>query len=186
MSTRPPPRCFTALSRLDLLHALAHGTVSIDAYHTNTPDKAEHNGRFYSDKAPGTAALALPGFALSVGVLRLGGCALDTDTGWLFSSWIACLGSIAVVAALGGALMYSWLSKWTAPEPSLVTTLAIFLGAAPLPYATMMFSHALVVGLLTIALWAMMRIGYTSGSAPRGAAQLTVPGIGSMSTGGSC
>lgn len=38
---------------------------------------------------------------------------------------------------------------------ALITTLAVFLGAAPFPYATMLFSHGMVVGLLAIALWAI-------------------------------
>ena len=40
---------------------------------------------------------------------------------------------------------------------ALVTTLAVFLGAAALPYATMMFSHSLVVGLMAIAIWVHWR-----------------------------
>lgn len=163
-----PAKCFTALSRLDLLHALAHGRVTIDAYHANTPDKAERKGHFYSDKAPGTVALAVPSFALGIGVLRLGGWALDSDAGWLFSSWIACVGSIGIIACFGAALVYGWLSEWTAPRHALLTTLAVFLGAAPLPYSTMMFSHALTVGLESIAVWAMTRAGKRASIGDRG------------------
>jgi len=51
-------------------------------------------------------------------------------------------------------VLFAWLCRWVPPRRALVTVLALFLGAAPLPYATMMFSHALVVGLLAIAIWA--------------------------------
>lgn len=146
----------TPVSRLDLLHALVRqGTLQIDGYHNNTPDKAILNGRYYSDKAPGTAALALVPFAAAAGLLWAAGVSLDSSLGWLFSSWVACAGSIGLLTALGGVALFAWLSKHVPPRWALITTLALFLGAAPLPYATMMFSHALVVGLLAIAIWAI-------------------------------
>jgi hypothetical protein len=46
-------RFATPVSRLDLLHAvIQHGSLSIDRYHTNTPDKALFEGHYFSDKAP--------------------------------------------------------------------------------------------------------------------------------------
>jgi MFS family permease len=152
-----PVGCPTALSRLDLLHSLLHKRLNIDAQHTNTPDKAQYKGHFYSDKAPGTVVLALPAFAAAVISLRVAGVPLDSDAGWLVSSWVACLGSIGIIAALGAGLMVAWLSQWVGLRHSIVTTLGLFLGAAPLPYSTMMFSHALVVGLLCIAICAVAR-----------------------------
>lgn len=45
-------------SRFDLVRAVVdHHTLSIDRYHWNTWDKAVYGGHYYSDKAPGTAAL---------------------------------------------------------------------------------------------------------------------------------
>jgi hypothetical protein len=38
-------------------------------------------------------------------------------------------------------------------EYAALTTFALFLGSAPLPYATMMFSHSLVVGVLLLSLF---------------------------------
>lgn len=52
-------------SRLDLVHAIVdRHTLSIDAYHYNTWDKAVYHGHYYSDKAPGTAILGVPVYAL--------------------------------------------------------------------------------------------------------------------------
>ncbi len=152
----------TPVARLDLLHALwEQHTVCIDAYHTNTPDKAVFNGHYYSDKAPGTVAVALPAFAVSTQILKLAKVPLESKTGWLVSSWIACAGSIALITALGGVALFAWLCHFVPPRPALVTVLALFLGAAPLPYSTMMFSHAMVVGLICIAIWAL-RLGLGS------------------------
>ena len=94
----------TPVSRLDLLHALfVQGRVSIDAYHDNTPDKAVFDGSYFSDKAPGTVAVALVPFAVAAVLLSLAGIGLDSTSGWLFSSWGACAGSIGLITALGGA-----------------------------------------------------------------------------------
>ena len=143
------------VSRLDLLHALfVHQTVQIDTYHENTPDKAVFKGKYYCDKAPGTVLLALPSFALAVGLLKVVGTPLDSDSGWLISSWIACAGSLALVTALGSLAMFIWLCQWVQPRYAYLTTLALCLGATPLPYSTLLMSHALTVGLLAISLWA--------------------------------
>jgi hypothetical protein len=159
----------TPVSRLDLLHSIwTRGSVSIDKYHKNTPDKAVFEGRYYSDKAPGTVALALAPFGLAAGGLSLAGTDLDSKPGWLFSSWVACAGSIGLVTALGGVALFAWLSKHVPQRWALVTTLALFLGAAPLPYSTMMFSHALVIGLLCSAIWCIDRQSST-GAPPAGA-----------------
>ncbi len=80
----------TPSSRLALLRAVvAKQELAIDQWHTSTTDKAYHDGHYYSDKAPGTAALTLPAFAAAAGVLRLAGVDLDSKTGWLATSWAA-------------------------------------------------------------------------------------------------
>jgi len=149
-----PFDCPTALSRLDLLHALTTGTVAIDAY-DNTPDRAEFAGHYYSDKAPGAVVVALPGFVIGAVFLKIIGIVLESDAGWLYSSWIACFASVGIVAATGAFFLFKWLLQYVSPQASFITTLAIFLGASPLVYATMLFSHSLVAGCLAIGLWAV-------------------------------
>jgi hypothetical protein len=145
----------TPVSRLDLLHALlVHKTFKIDAYHENTSNKSVHEGHYYSDKAPGVVAMALPAFSLAAVLLSWCGTSLDSDTGWLASSWIACAGSLGIIAALGAVALFAWLGQWVQPRRAFITTLALFLGAAPLAYCTLMMSHGVVVGLLGVALWA--------------------------------
>jgi len=145
----------TSFSRLDLLHALVtEGRLTIDTYHQNTTDKAEYRGSFYSDKPPGTVVLALPGFLLAAGLLSLADEDLESPLGWLVSSWLACALSLAVMAALGACAFFAWMCRWVPPRPAFSTTGALFLGAAPLPYTTMLFPHALVVAFICIALWA--------------------------------
>ncbi len=143
-------------SRLDLLHSLfVHRTPQIDAYHTNTIDKSTANGHFYSDKAPGIVFLAIPSFSVSVVILKLIHISLDSRDGWLASSWITTAGSVGLITALGGAAMLVFLAQLVGRRYALISTLVVFLGAAPFPYATMLFSHAAVMGLICIALWAI-------------------------------
>jgi hypothetical protein len=146
-------RAATPVSRLDLLHALfTHRTFCIDAYN-NTGDRALYNGRYYSDKAPGGAAVALPGFALATVLWRLGGGDIESEAGWLFTSWVATACSMGLLTALGGVCLFRLLCRWSSARAALVTTLGIFLGAAPFPYATQMFTHGMVVGLIALMLW---------------------------------
>lgn len=141
------------VSRLDLLHALVlHKTLRIDAYHENTSNKAVHEGHYYSDKAPACVLLALPAFVAAKSLLTWCGVSLDSKSGWLISSWAACAGSLALVTALGGAALFAWLCRWVYPRYAYITTLGVFLGAAPLPYCTLLMPHGLTVGLLSIAL----------------------------------
>ena len=61
-------------SRFDLLRAiLDQHTLRIDAYHSNTKDKALFQGHYYSDKAPGVVLLAIPAVAALRPLLRWAG-----------------------------------------------------------------------------------------------------------------
>jgi hypothetical protein len=140
-----------ATSRLDLLHAIVkHGTAHVDSYHHNTTDKAWWNGHYYSDKPPGFVLWALPCFAgLSV---LLGGDYLETESGWLLSSWLSNASSIALLSAVGGVCCFCWLRRWTTQRAAMMATLTMTLGTPLLPYACSWFPHAGVTGLLFIAL----------------------------------
>jgi len=143
-------------SRLDLLFAVVvDGKVQIDDYHDNTPDKALHQGHYYSDKAPGTVALALPAFAAMYGLQHGLGVRVEDRGAWLACSWAACAFSQALPAALGGILLLAWLRRHVPPRTALVTVLALWLGSLPLPYSTLLFSHAQVIGLISIAVWSL-------------------------------
>jgi hypothetical protein len=143
-------------SRLDLLHALfVHRTLRIDAYHENTGDKSVHDGHYYSDKAPGIVFLTLPAFALSTAILKITDIPLDSPRGWLVSSWISTAGSVGLVTALGMVALFLLLCRFVNQEYAFTTTLIVSLGAAPFPYATMLFSHAAVMALISIALYSI-------------------------------
>ena len=102
------------VSRLDLLHAVfKEGRLEITTYHQNTMDKAVQEGRYFSDKAPGAAALAAPAFGAAALGLKIAGTDLDSSQGWLVSSWVGCAGSQALLGA-GGCWGWAIASEYSA------------------------------------------------------------------------
>lgn len=146
----------TSLSRLDALQALwNHGTLAIDAYQRNTPDKALFYEHYYSDKAPGVLAVAVPGFVISAWLLERAGVAVDSPNGWLVTGWAATATSVALICAAGGVALFVWLRRRVSEGTAWGAALALFLGSAPLHYSSVLLSQAMVVGLLCLALWAL-------------------------------
>ena len=146
----------TPASRLCLLYEVCeHGRLEIGHSIRHTPDVAEINGKFYSDKAPGMAVAALPGFAL--GWFLSGWVGAGNDARLLAASWLGCALSAALVLAIGAALLCDLLAQFVQPKWAFLTVLTLVFGAAPFPYATMMHSHALVVGLICVSLWVVCR-----------------------------
>lgn len=133
-----------------------HDTLSIDAYHYKTGDKAFYNGHYYSAQAPGTVFLAWPAFTLASAALDHLEFPHDSPAKLLSIHWLTCIGSVALLAALGGALFFLLLTQWMSSRHALIAVLGFFLGAAPFPYATQLFSHAATIGLFSIALWLVL------------------------------
>lgn len=157
----------TPTSRLDLLQAIVNDhSLDITQYGRNTPDVAMKNGRLYSDKAPGTVALALPGFAMAAVLGQAAGMASTPRQTMLVESWIASFFSQGLPATLGAIALWWWLARFVGQRSALITVLGVFIGGMPLPYCTMLFSHSQVVGLLCIALWAS-GLGLKEGCSPQ-------------------
>lgn len=144
-------------ARLAELHAIAlQGTLQIDKYHEVTGDKAVIDGHYYSEKAPAIVAMALPAFAATAWLQRMMGVDPDSPAGWRVSQWIATAGSVGLVAALGGAFFFLLLLGPLGAPLALLATYAVFLGTIAFPYATAMFAHAGTIGLLSMALSAVL------------------------------
>ncbi len=165
----------TPVSRLDILHAVVEdGTLAIDRHRTNTCDLAFREGHYYSDKAPGTVTLALPFFAATVRVLAAVGVPLDSPAGWLASSWVTCVATQGMALALGGVALWSWLRRRVEARAAMVTVLVLTLGGMPLYYATALWSHTVVVGLLSVAVWSVDLLGTAPGNRRMGLAGVCV------------
>jgi len=169
--------------RIAQLHAIVlKHTIKIDAYHQITGDKAYINGHYYSEKAPAMVVVALPSFALTVWLQKL--LAVDPDQlpGWHVSEWVATVGSIGLLTALGGVAFFELLRVRFDPLTALIGTFGLFLGSFTWPYATALFAHAGTIGLLCIALWAALttptpRHDYIAGLAAGLAVASEYPGV---------
>lgn len=149
----------TAVSRLDLLYSICNsGQLNIDELHLNTPDKAFANGHYYSDKAPGTAALALPFYYCAHIAAKLLGFQPTSQQYWLITSWAACAGSQALPVSAGLVALAAWLSYFFPWRHAVFTAMSMIFGGMPLAYCTVLFSHAQVFGLLCIVIW-LLRLG---------------------------
>ena len=141
------------ISRISLLYAMVHEHgVSIDTNAAWTVDKATANGRTYSDKAPGTAFLALPSFAATHLVLLMLRISPSSYQGVDVVQWIATAGSSGWFAALGAVAFWLLLTSLLPPATALAAAAALALGTLQLPYSGQLFSHASTMGLLTVAL----------------------------------
>lgn len=140
--------------RLDLLHSIVeHGTLNIDAYHNNTADKAYYDGHYYSDKAPGTALVALPAFLVAKGL----GTFIQPMRQWDTIGWVTTAGSMGVLAALGGVAMFLLLAGFIDRRYAFIATATIFLGGLPFAYTPFLFSHSGTIGLLSLSLYFALR-----------------------------
>jgi hypothetical protein len=127
-------------SRYDLVRAVVEeGTIRIDSFHANTGDKAYFDGHYYSDKAPGTALLGVPAYAL----LILTGHVVGVDA----PDPVAAVAALSfVVSGVSTVVLVLLLVRFLAPlvgEPwALVVGIGFGFGSIALPFATMFFGHA--------------------------------------------
>src|SRR5579862_1561342 len=93
-------------SRFDLLRAIVERhTLQIDAYQSNTEDKAHFRGHYYSDKAPGLVFLAVPfAFAARAG-MRMVGIDPESARGEYALSYIVTACAVALPTALAAVCL---------------------------------------------------------------------------------
>ena len=125
---------------LDLLRAMSHGRLTIDADHANTVDTAFANGHFYSGGAPGLAFALLP---FQLGWFQGGGAQV----------WLLTVIGAAVPLALGAVGVRRAARAFGASEEhATLSAVAHALGTIALPFATRLYAHSLVVCCLAWAL----------------------------------
>jgi hypothetical protein len=128
-------------ARFDLVRAIIErGTVRIDAYESNTGDKAERDGHLYSDKAPGVSFTALPMYAA---VHALGREGRETDRFQALASYLCTVWAVAVPSALAVVALYLFLIGVLSlgPARSAAFALAYAFGTLAFPYSTLLYGH---------------------------------------------
>jgi hypothetical protein len=128
-------------ARFDLVRAVVErGTLRIDAYESNTGDKAERNGHLYSDKAPGVSFTALPMYAI---VHALGRGLRETDRFQALASYLCTVWAVAVPSAMAVAALYLFLIDvlHRAPAACAAIAIAYAFGTLAFPYSTLLYGH---------------------------------------------
>lgn len=140
-------------SRLDLTRAVVEqGTLRIDAYESAknwaTGDKAFYGGHFYSDKAIGSSALALPPYFILYHLAAALGVTLSS----------AFIKHVLTAVVVGGAFTIAGLAMYLValritrlPISALVTALAVSFGTMLWPYSAVFYGHVVAAGLLILA-----------------------------------
>lgn len=127
-------------SRYDLVLALVDDqTTRIDRYHENTGDKSFYNGHYYSDKAPGSALLAVPAYLLIRGLAAAAGLE-QPDPAWVMQALTFVASGVPTV--LLALLLLRFLRPLVGEWWALTVGVGYALGTIALPFATMYFGHA--------------------------------------------
>lgn len=138
-------------TRLDLTHAVVfQGTLNIDAYHSNTMDKAYVRGHYYCDKAPGLSFAAAPAMIALKMLFR----SMTFDPGNPLIAYMLTFLTVSIPCALALILLYRmllWFSDSRAA--ALFFSLATGLGTIFLTYASQFYGHAPAASLCVAALY---------------------------------
>jgi hypothetical protein len=95
---------WNSTTRFDLVRAIVERhTLSIDAYHMNTGDKALRDGRYYCDKAPGISLLCAPSYAV---VHLIDGEHQEMDHLQTLGSYLCVLSTVALPSAFAVATFF--------------------------------------------------------------------------------
>jgi hypothetical protein len=146
-------------SHYDLIRTLNDDSTTIDAYQSNTGDKAEYKGHYYSARAPGLALFSLPFYD----GLKLIGAESWTDAHvappnhpgdemiYLIGLWANVLPGLLL-------LVLVWrVAERFEPGYGAAAAVALGLGTMVLPLSTLLFSHVFTTFLTFGAFWIMLR-----------------------------
>lgn len=161
---------FNQNSRYDLVRAITEKrSLRIDEYASNTGDKAVFHGHFYSDKAPGTAFVAVPAVAALRPVLRLAGIDPNDSRGGMWLSYTATLVGAMIPATIAAICLF-WLTQRMGgtPTSAMFAALVFALGTPMFAYATIFFGHALAAASLMVSFTAAVAVRH-AGTARRDA-----------------
>lgn len=147
-------------SRFDLLRAIVEKhTLTIDAYHENTQDKAHFRGHYYSDKAPGLVFLAVPVALAARPALRLAGVDPESPPGEYLLSYLLTAFVVALPTAFAGACLFFVAVRLGAGVGGAAfATVVMGLGTPIWAYASLFWAHALVGACLAFAFAAALKL----------------------------
>lgn len=131
-------------------------SLAIDRYAANTGDISFHEGRVYSNKAPGTSFLAVIPYALLVAIEKLSGLDVDDPLVLTLNLYLCTVAVCGVTGALIPLLLFlearrrEISSRW-----ALIIALMIAFGTPVFAYSTMLFVHVPSAALVLLAFLAV-------------------------------
>ena len=160
-------------ARFDLSLSIAMGhRYDIDPLAFNTIDRVRIGKHFYSEKAPGTAYLALPVAAAAATMVDL--AALERSPpladGLLHLATALSAGLLSALAAVAFRRLLSRLDPRRSHRSAWLLTAAVFLGTPLFVYSTVLFGHAIAAAWLTIGAWSGYEAARSRGPRPGRAA----------------
>lgn len=140
-----------SFSRFALTRALVErGTVVIDHEHDLTFDKAQKDGHFYCDKAPGLSLVAIPGYALARPLIErfaAPGSWANVNASLYAMTLLAV--SLPVALAMTSFFRRAW--REAGPATGLGISIALALGSPLTVWSSLFYSHALAAALIWLA-----------------------------------
>jgi len=155
-------------SRFDLLRAIVEQhTLTIDAYHENTQDKAHFRGHYYSDKAPGLVFLTVPLAVATRSVMGIAGVEVNSARGEYALSYVITAAAVGLPTALAAVCLFFLAQRFGCdPNAAGFAAMAMTLGSPIWAYASLFWAHALVGACLLFAFGAALKLkDSTSGRA---------------------
>src|SRR5574341_731827 len=162
----------------DLTHSLVEEhTVSIDAYHENTNDKAFKDGHYYAAGLPGPSVAGIPAYLAFKALYRIlparvwkpfsnlqyGFYQKEGISFFVSNIWITCF-SLSLLSALAAVVFFRvFLLLGIKRVDALVATVAYALGTPVFFFSTTFFSHVFGASLAIFALYLLVR----TASSPR-------------------
>jgi hypothetical protein len=146
-------------SHYDLIRSLNNDGTTIDAYQTNTGDKAYYKGHWYSARAPGLALFSLPFYdALNLVHAESWTAAHVAPPDHPGDEMIYLIGLWSNVLPGFLLLVLVWrVAERFEPGYGAAAAVALGLGTMVLPLSTLLFSHVFTTFLSFAAFWLMLR-----------------------------
>lgn len=151
-------------SRMFLSYALAEDrSLSIDSYANLTIDRAEYEGHFYSDKAPGLSVLALPAVMLAEWPAARWAASHSEEegrdnwpAGYVVSAYAATISTSGLLTALSvAALFLVATSLLGSLQTATLVALVYGLATPAFGWATAFFGHASAMALCVLGFAAL-------------------------------
>ncbi len=129
-------------TRLDLVWSVVENhSLSIDAYHENTGDKAFYREHFYTDKAPGISFLGVPFYFIASKISKCFN-SLSALTDYIFKIYIPTFFVVIIPSAIMGVVFYRATNLFVNNTGlSALGTMSYSLGTIVFFYSNMFYAH---------------------------------------------